>query len=175
MGQLLRGEFYPPNFDAPLRIAFCAPILMAISRGWLYKDGEQPITFLWMKYCFPLTLIWTFTYRPSWTMNWGAHVITTYFVDVLSFGSLTLLFALLSFAALTFFWSRLSWLSRFISIASCLIGLYLSVKSGSRTGWLNMPVFLIIWALGFSLPTYGRPKTLLIWRIQVRSATRLSD
>jgi O-antigen ligase len=162
MGQLLRSEFYPPNFDAPLRIALCAPILLAISCGWLYKDGAQPITFLWMKYCFPLTLIWTFTYRPSWTTNWGAHVITTYFVDVLSFGSLTLLFSLLSFASLTFFWSRLSWLSRFISIAGCLIGLYLSVKSGSRTGWLNMPVFLIIWALGFSLPTYGRLKTLLI-------------
>ena len=162
MGQLLRGEFYPPNFDAPLRIALCAPVFLAISRGWLYKHGEQPITFLWMKYCFPLTLIWTFTYRPSWTTNWGAHVITTYFVDVLSFGCLTLLFAMLSFTSLTFFWSRLSWLNRFISIASCLIGLYLSVKSGSRTGWLNMPVFLIIWALGFSLPTYGRLKTLLI-------------
>ena len=162
MGQLLRGEFYPPNFDTPLRIAMCAPILLAISRGWLFKDGAQPITFLWMKYCFPLTLIWTFTYRPSWTTNWGAHVITTYFVDVLSFGSITLLFALLSFAALTFFWPRLSWLSRFISITSCLIGLYLSVKSGSRTGWLNMPIFLIVWALGFSLPTYGRLKTLLI-------------
>ena len=162
MGQLLRGEFYPPNFDAPLRIALCAPIFLAISRGWLYKDGAQPITFLWMKYFFPLTLIWTFTYRPSWKTNWGAHVITTYFVDVLSFGSLTLLFALLSFAALTFFWSRLSWLNRFISIASCLIGLYLSVNSGSRTGWLNMPVFLIVWALGFSLPTYGRLKTVLI-------------
>jgi len=162
MGQLLRGEFYPPNFDAPLRIALCAPILLAISRGWLYKDGAQPISFLWMKYFFPLTLIWTFTYRPSWTTNWGAHVITTYFVDVLSFGSLTLLFALLSFAALTFFWPRLSWLSRFISIASVLIGLYLSVKSGSRTGWLNMPVFFMVWALGFSLPTYGRLKTLFI-------------
>jgi O-antigen ligase len=162
MGQLLRGEFYPPNFDAPLRIALCTPVFLAISRGWLNVQGKEPITFLWMKYCFPLTLIWTFTYRPSWTTNWGAHVITTYFVDVLSFGSLTLLFALLSFAALTFFWPRLSWLNRFISIASCLIGLYLSVKSGSRTGWLNMPIFLIVWALGFSLPAYGRLKTLLI-------------
>ena len=170
IGQLLRGEFYPPNFDAPLRIALCAPIFLAISRGWLNIKGKEPITFLWMKYCFPLTLIWTFAYRPSWTTNWGAHVITTYFVDVLSFGSLTLLFALLSFAALTFFWSRLSWLSRFFSIAGCLIGLYLSVKSGSRTGWLNMPVFLIVWALGFSLPTYGRLKTLAILLLTTVSA-----
>ena len=170
MGQLLRGEFYPPNFDAPLRIALCAPILLAISRGWLYKYDAQPITFLWMKYCFPLTLIWTFTYRPSWTTNWGAHVITTYFVDVLSFGSLTLLFALLIFATLTFFWSRMNWLSRFISIASVFIGFYLSVGSGSKTGWLNVPVFLIIWVLGFSLPNYGRLKTTLLLFIFLISA-----
>ena len=170
MGQLLRGEFYPPNFDAPLRIALCAPVFWAISRGWLYKDGAQPITFLWMKYCFPLTLIWTFTYRPSWITNWGTPQITTYFVDVLSFGSLTLLFALLIFAALTFFWSRMNWLSRFISIASVFIGFYLSVGSGSKTGWLNVPVFLIIWVLGFSLPNYGRLKTSLLLFIFLISA-----
>ena len=32
VGQLLRGEFYPPNFDAPLRITLCAPVFSAISR-----------------------------------------------------------------------------------------------------------------------------------------------
>jgi O-antigen ligase len=162
IAQMLRGEFYPPNFDAPLRIAFCAPVFWAVSLGWLYKQGKESITFLWMKFCFPLTLLWTFIYRPSWSTNWGNHVITTYFVDNLSFGSLTLLFALLSFIALTFFWSRLSLLSRLISIAGVLIGLYLSVKSGSRTGWINMPVCLFIWALGFSLPNYGRLKTLCL-------------
>lgn len=119
-GQLLLGELYSPNFDAPLRIALCTPIFLAISLRWLYKDDSQPITFLWMKYSFPLTFIWTFTYRPSWTTNWGAHVVTTYFVDVLSFGSLTLLFTLLSFATLSFFgivltgWLALSRLQLFL-------------------------------------------------------------
>lgn len=173
MGQLLRGEFYPPNFDAPLRIALCAPVFWAISRGWLYLEGKEPITFLWMKYCFPLTLIWTFIYRPSWSTNWGYHVITTYFVDVLTFGSFTLLFALLSFTALTFFWSRLSLLSRLISLLGVLIGLYLSVKSGSRTSWINIPVFLFIWALGFSLPIYGRLKTLSILVLFIATAGML--
>jgi hypothetical protein len=70
------------------------PIFLAISHGWLNIEGK-------FKYCFPLALIWTFTYRPSWTINWGAHVITTYFVDVLSFGNLTLLFDLLSFGIFT--------------------------------------------------------------------------
>ncbi len=162
MGQLLRGEFYPPNFDAPMRIALCAPIFLAVSRGWLFRAGKDPITFLWMKYFFPLTLIFTFTYRPSWIANWGSHVITTYFVDPLSFGSLTLLFALLSFAALSFFWNRINWVARSISISAVLIGLYLSVKSGSRTGWLNLPFFMAIWFFGFALPAFSRARSILI-------------
>ena len=145
-----------------MRIALCSPIFLAISFGWLYKDGAQPITFLWMKYCFPLALIWTFTYKPSWSTNWGHHVITTYFVDVISFGSITLLFAILSFASLSFFWSRMSWLSRMISLLAFLIGLYLSIKSGSRTGWLSFPVFLYILFWGYILPTQGRLKSFLI-------------
>ena len=96
IGQLLRGEFYLPNFDAPLRIALCASIFLAISHRWLWKEGKEPITFLWMKYTFPGMLLWTFIDRSSWSTSWGANRITTYFVDPLSFGSLTLLFSLLS-------------------------------------------------------------------------------
>jgi O-antigen ligase len=161
IGQLLRRDFYPPNFDAPLRIALCTPIFLAISRGWLYRYGKDTITFLWVKYTFPLTLIWTFIDRPSWTDKWPQH-ITTYFVDPLSFGSLTLLFALLSFAALSFFWNRINWIVRFISLLSVLVGFYFSVKSGSRTGWLNFPVFISIWLFAFAFPTLGRARSLLV-------------
>ena len=160
IGQLLRGEFYPPNFDAPLRIALCTPIFLAISHGWLDRYGEEPITFLWVKYTFPIALIWTFVDRPSWTDAWPQH-ITTYFVDPLSFGSLTLLFALLSFAALSFFWNRMLWIVRLISLLSVLVGFYFSVNSGSRTGWLNLPVFMSIWLFGFAFPTLGRARSLL--------------
>lgn len=162
MGQMLRGEIYMPNFDAPLRIALCAPVFLAISLGWLSREGKEPITFIWMKYSFPLAILWTFVYTPSWKTNWQTHGITTYFVDVLSFGHLTLLFAILNFAALTFFWSRIGRISRMVSFVSVLVGFYLSVNSGSRTGWLNVPIFLIIWATMFSVPIFGRVKTLLI-------------
>lgn len=161
MGQLLRGELYPPNFDAPLRIALCTPIFLAISRGWLYRVGTEAITFLWMKYSFPLALIWTFIDRPSWTDKWPQQ-ITTYFVDPLSFGSLTLLFGLFSFASLSFFWYRISWLARLVLLLALVLGFYLSVKSGSRTGWLNLPVFIAIWFFGFALQTLGKLRSLLI-------------
>ncbi len=167
IGQLLRGEFYPPNFDAPLRIALCAPIFLAISFGWLFKEGKDPITFIWMKFSFPAALIWTLLYKPSWTTLrppgdvWGRNRITTYFVDALSFGSLTLLFSLLSVAALNFFWHKLSISNRVFVLIAILLGLYLSVMSGSRTGWLVLPFFLFIWMRYFALQQYGKGKTIL--------------
>ena len=161
MGQLLRGEFYPPNFDAPLRIALCAPIFLAISFGWLYRNGKDPITFLWVKYTFPGMLLWTFIYRPGWSTSWGANRITTYFVDALTFGSLTLLFSLLSIAALNFFWQKLSVIYRIFALIAVLSGLYLSVMSGSRTGWLVLPFYLFIWMRYFALEQYGKAKAIL--------------
>ena len=161
MGQLLRGEFYPPNFDAPLRIALCAPIFLAISHRWLWKEGHEPITFLWMKYTFPGMLLWTFIDRTSWSTSWGANRISTYFVDPLTFGSLTLLFSLLSIAALTFFWQKFSVFHRIVVPIAILSGLYLSVLSGSRTGWLVLPLFLFIWMRYFALRQYGKEKAIL--------------
>ena len=158
IGQFLRGELYPPNFDAPLRIALCAPIFLAISHGWLYREGEDPITFLWVKYTYPGMLLWTFIYRPSWSSSWGSNKITTYFVDVLTFGSLTLLFSLISIASLNFFWQKLSLSHRIFMLITVLSGLYLSVMSGSRTGWLVIPLFLSIWLRGFAWQQHGKKR-----------------
>ena len=161
MGQLLRGEFYPPNFDAPMRIALCAPIFLAISFGWLHRNGKDQITFLWVKFTFPGVLLCTFINRPSWSTSWGANRITTYFVDPLTFGSLTLLFSLLSIAALNFFWQKLIVIHRIFVFFAILSGLYLSVMSGSRTGWLVLPLFLFIWMRYFAFQQYGKAKAIL--------------
>lgn len=162
IGQLLRWELNTANFDAPLRIALCAPIFLAVSFGWTNSNAKHPITFVWVKYSFPIGLIFTLIYKPSWTNNWGPHVITTYFVDPLSFGTLTLFFSLLAFTTLSFFWYQFGWGTRLISISAVLCGLYLSLQSGSRTGWLNLPFYFTLWAFVFSFPTYGRLKTLFI-------------
>jgi O-antigen ligase len=161
MGQILRGELYPPNFDAPLRIALCAPIFLAISFGWLYREDKEPITFLWVKYSFPGMLLWTFVDRASWSSDWGTNVITTYFVDPLSFGSLSLLFSLLSIATLNFFWNKLSITHRTFMLITVISGLYLSVMSGSRTGWVSLPIFLFIWVRCFAWIEYGKLKAIL--------------
>jgi len=85
---------------------------LAISRGWLYDSSKELISMSWMKYTFPGMLLWTFLYRPSWSDWWGANRITTYFVDVLSFTSITLFFSIISIVALNLFWYRINLMHR---------------------------------------------------------------
>jgi O-antigen ligase len=156
VGQLMRGEFYPPNFDAPLRIALCAPIFWAISKGWLAYNGKESITTIWVKFSFPLTLLFTYLFRPSWTSAWGDNRITTYFVDPLSFGSINLLLSLLSLIAITFFWKKFNPLHLFFSIVSIVCGFYLAIMSGSRTGLFSAPLFLFIWLWIFGIKHFPK-------------------
>lgn len=161
ISQFLRFELFLPNFDAPLRIALCAPIFLAISLGWLSKNGDYFITCIWGKYVLPLTIIWTFLFRPSWSNNWGTR-ITTYFVDPLSFGSLTLLLTFMVFYTINIYFTKLNWFFKLISIISIPLGLYLSVLSGSRTGWAAVPIIFVIWLKIFGVPKYGFLKSTLI-------------
>lgn len=155
IGQLLRQDFYPPNLDAPLRLVFGVPIFLAVSRGWLSSPEKTRIPELWLKWVFPLTLLWTLADTPSWTTDWGAERIVTYFVDPLSFGSLSLLLALLCLCATSLTWHTATWAARLLGLAGFVCGMFLSVKSGSRTGWLMLPFFLWIWLQFVLAPRYG--------------------
>ena len=156
IGQVLRQDWFPANLDAPLRLVLCIPILLAVSRGWLHPAGAAPIPQIWMAIIFPLTLIGTLLNRRAWTDAWGADRIVTYFVDPLSFSSLTLVLALLSLVALSMVRPSARWLGRLIGAAGILCGLFLSVKGGSRTGWIGIPLFLFLWLRYAVLPLHGR-------------------
>jgi len=143
ISQFLRNEYFLPNYDGPLRMLMCAPIFFAISNGWLYNKYGERITILWFKYSFPLMILFTFAYRPSWTSNWGSR-ITTYFVDPLSFGSIVLLATELTTIALAIYWDKISKYHKLFYVLVVCIGLYLVVFCGSRTGWLATPAILYV-------------------------------
>ena len=110
----------------------------------------------WMALAFPLTVIVTVLNRWSWTDAWGADRIVTYFVDPLSFSSLSLVLALSSLVALSLTRPPVGSLKWILGLGGLLCGLFLSVKSGSRTGWLGIPVFLALWFHYALIPQYGR-------------------
>jgi O-antigen ligase len=162
ISQLFRLDFYPNNWDAPLRLVLCIPIFLAIANGSLRPFSSQNISLHWLTLVFPLTLIWTLFFRINWPTSWGPVDLTTYFVDPLSFGSYSLLFSLLTLLGLSEYWSKLGFVQRCLCVLGILSGFYLSLKSGSRTGWFNLPVFFGIWAYFVLKPKLGLKKTILL-------------
>jgi len=107
-------------------------------------------------------LIWTLFFRVNWPTFWGPEGITTFFVDPLTFGSYTLLFALISLLGLSECWDKLGLANRCFCALGVLSGFYLSITSGSRTGWFNLPIFLGIWAFFVLKPKLGVRRTSLL-------------
>jgi len=145
ISQLIRGEFYPENWDSPLRFFLCAPIFLAISHGWFLKLNEITITENWLKWSVPISILVTLLVRiffPS--KSWLEHR-TTYFVDPLTFCSYTLLFAFLIITALCYQYDKNSIKRTFFYLVTAFVAIYMSATSGGRTGWLNLPVFVLIY------------------------------
>ena len=165
--QALRFDFYSPNWDGPLRLVLCITIFLALANGDLRKDINRSITQTWLTLIFPVTLLCTLVFRINHPTLWGEVHLTTYFVDPLTFGSYTLLFSLLTLLGLSSYWSNLNLTQKCLCTLGILSGFYLSIKSGSRTGWFNLPVFLCLWAYFVLRPKFGSKRTALIFLMLV--------
>jgi O-antigen ligase len=74
----------------------------------------------------------------------GVERITTYFVDPLTFGSICLALAMFSLVSINAGKVDPLWL-RVYKLCGFFFGLYMSFISGSRTGWMAIPVILWMW------------------------------
>ena len=161
LGQLLRLDLYIPNWDGPFRLVLCIPVFLAIASGNLRMVSNKSFCQIWVTLVLPLTLLWTLFFRINWPTSWGPY-LTTYFVDPLSFGSYTLLFAFLVLLGISEFWNKVGVAIRCLSGLAILAGFYLSLTSGSRTGWFNLPIFITIWGFWVLKPALGGKKTILL-------------
>ena len=162
ISQSLRFDFYSPNWDGPLRLVLCIPIFLAVANGDLRANPSKSISQIWLTLILPVTLLWTLFFRLNWPTSWGPVHLTTYFVDPLNFGSYTFLFSLLTLLGLSEYWSKLALNQKCLCILGVLSGFYLSLKSGSRTGWFNLPVFLCLWAYFVLIPKLGFKRATLL-------------
>lgn len=152
--QLIRLDLYTPNWDSPLRFVLCIPILLLVANGGSRLSANKSVCQMWLTLIFPLALIWTLFFRINWPTSWGPD-LTTYFVDPLTFGNYTLLFAMLTLLGLSECWAQLSLINRLLCFFGILSGIFLSIQSGSRTGWFNVPIFAVIWSLLVLRPKFG--------------------
>lgn len=146
-------------------------ISQAIRQDWIIRDYDGPSRFLlalpifficWKKnfsldkywqYAIPATLIITlialpFLPKSDWVILTPER-LATYFVDPLTFGRICLTLGLLSLFTINLY-QKDKWFSISFKLIGAAIGIYLSIKSGSRTGWLAMPFvfFLFLWSYG---------------------------
>ena len=140
LGQAFRHELILRDYDGPMRLALAIPVLIAVVK---IKFPVQVLNFI-LQFSIPATLFITLSsIFISPDEKWGVDRLTTYFVDPLSFGSMCLVLALITLASVDLF-GKDSWALRVWKACAILAGIYLSIRSGSRTGWLGLPVVLLL-------------------------------
>jgi O-antigen ligase len=139
LGHLFRNSWNWPDYDTPSRFLIAAPIFLIIFKRKL------PILNYWL-WAIPLTLIITWVLMPYLPKTGWANDpsrLTTSMVDPLTFGRICLTFSLISLFLMPLNRNKV-WLISVIQILGVIIGIYLSVRSGSRTGWLVVPIVIMI-------------------------------
>ncbi|MES2182404.1 MAG: O-antigen ligase family protein [Pseudomonadota bacterium] len=138
LAQSFRGQYAWAYYDSPIHILICALILLA-----LLKAGARVVEL--MSYTFPIvTLLALGNILIHPNLFWGAGRLSTQAVDPLALGSLSLTFGLLSLISIKLHnhHSKVLVIYKLIGFGS---GLYLSMASGSRTGWLALPIIGFLW------------------------------
>ncbi len=136
--QILRGDIDIHAYDGPLRFVLAALV-------FLYLKHKE-INFLYVfQYIAPLSLliaVGAIFYYPETSAYWGGRY-ASYFVDPLTFGGYALV---IGFACL--FQLNIREESLLLSTLKMLgfaCALFLSLGSGSRSGWMAIPFVLALW------------------------------
>lgn len=143
LGQSGRQNYALRDYDSPARFLLCIPILLILFQRRL--DVVRSLV-----YAMPVTIFITclaITLNPdnAWQPQ-NSYRASTYFADPLTFGSLNLTLGLCCLLSIDLY-GRDDWRIRIYKGAGFIVGVYLSVLSGSRTGWLALPLVLILWVL----------------------------
>ena len=146
LGQFFRLDFAWRDYDSPARFLLCIPILLVIVQNRF--DILKQLTDLLPCALF-ITLI-SIILNPH--AGWVEQRISTYFVDPLTFGSLNLTLGLCCLLSIDLYQHDL-WRMKIYKTLGFVIGVYLSVLSGSRTGWLALPIVFLLW-LNFRMTKY---------------------
>ena len=139
--QLLRNDFNLPALDSPARFIFAIPILYGLVAS---KVNISRLLII----AIPVSVIATYLLIPylpekGWALD--TNRLATYSVDPLTFGKIALSFGLMSaLIAIENIHKKFIFV---IATFGLILGIYMSIESQSRTGWLS--VLLVVLFLFF--------------------------
>ena len=135
---LMRRDLDGSMIDSSIRFAVAIPIFMLVLR-------RQCCVSKWLYSACALSLLLTFlniVFFPQ-PERWGEGRLATAFSDPLVLGYSSLLFAAVAVASLFFTPNSSRWWMAGKLVCAGL-GAYISIRTGSRTGWLALPFLLLI-------------------------------
>ncbi len=144
LGQSGRQDYVGRDYDSPSRFLLCIPILLVLFQHRF--DVLKPLVYTMPGAIFITVIVVTLSPDKTWgPLNDPVHFrASTYFVDPLTFGSLNLTLGLCCLLSIDLY-GRDTWGVRIYKAAGFTVGLYLSIASGSRTGWLAFPLVSVVW------------------------------
>jgi O-antigen ligase len=136
--QLLRNDININAYDGPLRFLLAGLI-------FLYLKHKQIDFLKAFQYIAPISLliaVGAIFYYPETSAYWGGRY-ASYFVDPLTFGGYALV---IGFTCLFLFdIKKNALLLSILKLLGFASGLFLSLGSGSRSGWMAIPFVLALW------------------------------
>lgn len=139
LSSLLRGRHAWSDYDSPLRFMLAIAIfLFALRRRVNIVNILQ--------FTAPSSLVFTLFHQFYFPQPhlWGEGRMATYFSDPLVFGYTSLTLGLISLVSINLLNKDSKPVVAF-KLLGTFIGFYLSIMSGSRTGWLAVPLVIFIW------------------------------
>jgi O-antigen ligase len=139
LGQLFRSKMHMAAFDGPSRIMFAGFVFL------LLKSRQIPYIKI-LDVAIPVGLLCVLTavtLNPS--VYWGER-FATYFVDPNTLGSQTFILALIVFLSIAPGQGESRWLL-LLKLMGGVAGIYVSIYSGSRGGWLTGPFIFLLFLL----------------------------
>jgi O-antigen ligase len=143
---LLRQDFSPSQFDAPARFLLAIPIFLFVQRaGWPTARVVRAV--LPLALGIVLLYLQTLGYDHKWEVVDGPRRVTTFRVDPLVFGYFSLAFGLMALVSIEpREWRDGHRWTAVLCLVALLLGICFSVRSGSRSGWLALPLVIGVWA-----------------------------
>lgn len=142
--QLLRQEFVPSYFDAPLRLAMAGMLA-------LYFAARR-IDFLRLaQYAFPAGVLLCAAYIFFWpgaaSHFWTFGRVATYFMDPLTLAAHITIAGFISLFLVDADGPDPLWRKalKYLGFGAALA---LSIATGSRTGWVMIPLLIAVWLIG---------------------------
>lgn len=138
LSQIYHGKFTAQPYDAASKFLLAIPVFIMFR-------GIRPHTLSWLQYGLPAGVIVTLvTVLQMKGVYYYPGRASTPFLHPIYFGDLALMLGLLSLFSINWLRQDRGWLIT-LKVAGFLSGIYISLLSQSRGGWIAIPVLLVIW------------------------------